>query len=159
LRQSRTGTKYYYRDYNYNMEETKSFYMGLDGFGITDEVFERYKYIFFLLINPTFTVQNDEEGEEFSRIFSLVRDNHPNEKNFGRFLNFEPIKILWTSPGSETFKGYAHSKELNDILSNLSHYPNRVPLSEKNYITIQKHFERVQDEQKVDFTILPYFYK
>ena len=73
--------------------------MGLEGFNITEEIFEKHKSIFFLLINPTYTdyIMQGEEAEKFAQFFKNVRTNKPNKENIAEFLNFEPIRILWDS--------------------------------------------------------------
>ena len=60
-----TGVNYYYRNLEYNMERTKKFYLELKEYNITEEIFEKYKYQFFILINTTFKISNHPEAEEF----------------------------------------------------------------------------------------------
>ena len=55
--------------------------MGLDGFGITEEIFEKYWCQFFIFINPTFEATTDKDAKKFKEIFSLVRENSPTINN------------------------------------------------------------------------------
>jgi len=128
--------------------------MGLKGFGITEEIFEKYRSIFFLLINPTYTdyKMEGEQAQKFAEVFVKVRTNKPNKQIVGEFLSFEPIQILWDSVGSEDFKSYGNSDELKDLLDqekmSFFHYladesegeeQKKVPYNAKNFESIRKH--------------------
>lgn len=62
MRQEFTGKNYYYREVEYNQQQVREFFLSLDA-DITPEVYDRNESVFFLLINTTYKVENDEEGE------------------------------------------------------------------------------------------------
>ena len=99
---------------------TKEFFLGLKGFPI-EEKYEKYWHHYFILINPTYSASNDKEAQHFRDIFERVRGNSPSIDNVRQFLNFEPIRILWHSPGTKEFRGFAHSDDLLILIKNLRH--------------------------------------
>ena len=100
-----------------------------------------------------------EEDKEFIETFNKVIANRSCMENFAKFLNFEPIKILWNSEGSESFKGFAHSDSLLNIFKDniLVHKgdPNR-PYTFQNIETVRKHFMRIKDEYEVSYNFVPF---
>ena len=120
------------------MERTKNFYLNLKGYNITEEIFEKYKYQFFILINTTFKISNHPEAEEFQEIFESVRTDKPSVQNVAKFLMYEPVKILWNSNGSTEFPGYAQSSELKEFISELK-FANGEMYTIKNIQTLKNH--------------------
>ena len=137
--------------------------MGLEGFDITEEIFEKHKSIFFLLINPTYTdyIMQGEEAQRFAQVFQNVKKNQPNKENIAEFLNFLPIRILWESQGSQEFQGYGNSEELKDLFDqkkgHFVHYVSEVdgqkiiPYTNKNMESIRKHLQSIQKDFKNDY--------
>ena len=92
--------------------------MGLEGFGITKEIFDKYRSIFFLLINPTYSdyIMEGEDAQKFKNVYQNVRTNQCSKENVEEFFGFEVIRILWDSEGTYEFKGFGKSDELKDLL-------------------------------------------
>ena len=122
--------------------------MGLEGFGITHEIYERNESVFFLLINTTYQVEDDKidpQGVWFQDLFNQIRGNSPNKDNVGTFLKQEAIKILWTAEGSESFRGFGHSQELKEVIHGLKNTKihKDMPFTAKNFKVVRKHFEKI----------------
>lgn len=131
--------------------------MGLDGFGISEEVFDRNAFVFFYLVNPTYMKDEDAtEAREFRELYSDVITNRPNITNVGKFLKYEAIKILWDGSGTEDFKGFSISDELQNIFETLIHDGDQdMPYSDKDMETVKNHMIRIIKDNDLDYNFVP----
>ena len=81
------GISYYYKSMDFNIQQTKEFYLDmLKGFNISEEFYDAHWPQFFILVNKNSNVTNDPASEEFIDLVNKVMNLSCNIKNVGSFL-------------------------------------------------------------------------
>ena len=92
----------------------------------------------------------------FYEVFSAVHTKSPRIKNFQKFLNFEPVKILWNKKGSFKFKGFGYSEEYATLVDDFR-WPSKdgdgKKFCEDDYANLNKHLKEIKKE--VDYNFAP----
>ena len=52
---------------------------------------------------------NEQVKQFISDVEGVTSGIKNGQKDFVKFLNYEVIRIIWNSEGSETFRGFVHS--------------------------------------------------
>ena len=130
LRVARQSNNFYYRGKQYSEDKTKEFFLNLQGFGITEEVYQEHDQKFFYLMNHQYKrlvePMDDNTKKFIDLINGLTSGNGGNLDCFAELFKFEIIRILWNSEGTPEFRGFAYSDDMKDIVNNLSHQPAQV---------------------------------
>lgn len=94
LRVSKFGSSFYFKDFEYNKNECKELFTGMQGFGITEEYYDQHAMEFFIMINSVkkFNEKFDEKTREFRTFIDNIRSGkNANKNKFGEFFGYEII--------------------------------------------------------------------
>jgi hypothetical protein len=170
LKQRRINTQsnnFYYQGKEYGEDKTKQFFLNLEGFGITEEVYQKHGQKLFYIMNHTFKRFDEYMDEETKNFIALINGitsgNAGNLDNFAKLFEFEIINILWNSEGTPEFRGFASSDDMRDLVTELAHQPAQVKqfkLSSKFYthadkMKLKHHLDDLSQEYDIPFKICP----
>ena len=60
-----------------------------------------------------------------------------------KVFSYPVMQVLWNSEGSEEFKGFAHSNDMKEFISNLKDICDR-PINEKELSRLKKNLLKIE---------------